>query len=87
MNNLANQKAIPLCNKHSSSADKWRYTLYTTFLLLVLFNPYTYKVMNGILSNVIGVIATKEGCPLPLGFAIHAVVFTILLRLLMDMNV
>jgi hypothetical protein len=43
--------------------------------------------MNGILSNVIGVIATKEGCPLPLGFAIHAVVFTILLRLLMDMNV
>jgi hypothetical protein len=87
MKQPASQNAIPLCNKHANSADKWRYTLYTTFLLLVLFNPWTYKLVNSLLSFAVGTIANKEGCPTSVGFGIHAVVFTVLLRLLMDMNI
>jgi hypothetical protein len=68
----------------SKSADKWRYTLYTTFILLILFNPWMYKVMNELLSGIVGPIANKAGCPTMLGFGIHALVFTIILRLLMD---
>ena len=71
----------------TKSADKWRYTLYTTVLLLILFNPWTYKTMNHLLGSIVGTIANNAGCPTMVGFGIHAVVFTILLRLLMDMRI
>jgi hypothetical protein len=69
------------------SSDKWRYTLYTTAVLLLLFNPWMYKTMNGLLSNVVGTIADKGGCPTTLGFLIHAFVFTIVVRYMMDINI
>lgn len=71
----------------SKSEDKWRYTLYTTVLLLILFNPWTYKVVNNLLSGMVGPIANNVGCPTMLGFGIHAIVFTIILRLLMDFRI
>jgi len=69
------------------SSDKWRYTLYTTAVLLLLFNPWMYKTMNGLLSSVVGPIADKGGCPTTLGFLIHALVFTIVVRYMMDINI
>ena len=69
------------------SSDKWRYTLYTTFVLLVLFNPWTYKFMNSTFSRLTGSISSKDGCPTLLGFAIHAVIFTIIVRYLMDLKI
>lgn len=90
MDNLAKQQhpqKKPPCDKHATSTDKWRYTIYTTILLLILFNPWTYKLVNKLLSNFIGAIASKDGCPTLLGFGIHAAIFTIIVRLLMDMNI
>ena len=66
-----------------SNSDKWRFTLYTTILLLILFNPWMYKFVNSLLYSIIGTIANKEGCPTILGFIVHTIVFTIILRLLM----
>jgi hypothetical protein len=70
-----------------TNADKWRYTLYTTVILLVLFNPLMYKLVNRLLSSVVGTIANTNGCPTMLGFVIHAIVFTIVLRLMMNINI
>lgn len=70
-----------------NSSDKWRYTLYTTFVLLLLFNPWTYKFMNTTLSKFTGSIANKEGCPTMLGFLLHALVFTVVVRYLMDLRI
>ena len=70
-----------------TSSDKWRYTFYTTFVLLLLFNPWTYKWMNSLFSNLVGSIASKEGCPTILGFIIHATIFTIIVRYMMDMKI
>ena len=69
------------------SYDKWRFTLYTTFLLLILFNPWTYQLMNSLMSSVVGNIASKGGCPTLFGFGLHAVVFTLILRYLMDLRI
>jgi len=66
-----------------SSADKWKYTLYTTVLLIILFNPLTYKITDGFLSGLLGHLSTSNGCPTSVGFGIHVVVFTLLLRVLM----
>jgi len=86
MNNSVQQPKPP-CHKEATSGDKWRYTIYTTIVLLILFNTWTYKLMNKLLSNFVGTIASKDGCPTLLGFGIHALVFTIVVRLLMDMKI
>ena len=69
--------------KSLESADKWRYTFYTTFVVLIMFNPYTYKFVNSIFPS----LASKEGCPTILGFLIHVIIFTFIVRYLMDLRI
>ena len=69
------------------SSNKWRYTLYTTAILLVLFNPYTYLFMNSVFSRFTGPISNNVGCPTMRGFLIHALVFTVIIRYLMDLKI
>jgi hypothetical protein len=85
MDTLANLKKI--CAKQLTTADKWRFTLYTTLILLLLFNPWMFIFMNRLLSSVVGVIASKEGCPTMIGFIIHVIVFTFILRYIMDLDI
>ena len=72
-----------------TSSDKWRYTLYTTLVLLILFNPWTYQFMNSTFSRLFGgpAISSREGCPTLLGFLVHALVFTIVVRYMMDLHI
>lgn len=91
-NNLFMYNIMPNCEEEEgyknvcekSSADKWRYTLYTTILFLIIVNPMTYKLVNYILGSLVK-ICDKNGCATTAGYLIHAVVFTLLLRLMMDM--
>lgn len=70
-----------------SSADKWKYTLYTTVILLLVFNPQTYKITDGFLSGLLGSLANGSGCPTWLGFGVHVLVFTLLLRGIMEIPI
>jgi hypothetical protein len=67
------------------SSDKWRFTLYTSVMVIALFNIYAFKAVNSLLGSLMGSIADKNGCPTPLGFAVHVVVFTLVLRYSMDL--
>ena len=66
--------------------DKWRYTLYTTLLFLIVVNPLTYKLVNRLLGSITK-IADNTGCPTTNGMLIHAVVFTLLLRGVMELPI
>lgn len=72
-----------------SSSDKWRYTLYTTLVLLILFNPWTFRGVNSVVTSLQKgwIIASKDGCPTLLGFLVHAVVFTLIVRYMMDLKI
>ena len=85
MNTLA--KPACACARKLTSFDKWRFTLYTTVLLLILFNPWMYVFVNKLVGSLIGSIANRDGCPTMLGFVVHAIVFTVVLRGLMNMNI
>uniref|UniRef100_A0A6C0EAQ2 Uncharacterized protein n=1 Tax=viral metagenome TaxID=1070528 RepID=A0A6C0EAQ2_9ZZZZ len=74
-------------NQSLASYNKWKYTLYTTIIVLLIFNPFTYKLVNSLLSNLVGKIASNDGCPTLLGLAIHAIVFTLIIRLIMDLHI
>ena len=73
-------------NMHPTSSDKWRYTIYTTILFLIIVSPFTYLIVNSILGSLIK-ICDKKGCPTTVGIFVHAIVFTLLLRCLMDLNI
>jgi hypothetical protein len=67
------------------SSDKWRFTLYTTLIVAAIFNVYTYKLVHSLLSPVVGSIASGTGCPTTLGFVLHLVVLTLVLRGVMEL--
>lgn len=68
------------------SEQKWRYTLYTTIIFLIVANPLTYKLVNYLLGFLLK-ISDSSGCPTTVGFLVHAVVFTLLLRYLMELKI
>ena len=72
---------------HVSSAQKWKYTLITTVIFLVVVHPMTYKLVNSLVSKVLFKVANKAGCPTMSGLLLHAVVFTLALRYVMDLKI
>ena len=75
------------CLKKPTSADKWRFTFYTIIIFLLVVNPYTYIFVNSLLSKIIGKIADPNGCPTTLGFIVHTIVFTLIIRYVMDLDI
>jgi hypothetical protein len=71
----------------NTSSDKWRFTFYTIIILVILFNPWAYKFTDSLLYDLTGHISNKEGYPTILGFIIHIIIFTLIIRYLMDMNI
>lgn len=70
----------------SSNADKWRYTLYTTVVFLIVVNPVVYRFMNNMLNGVVS-LSNMDGCPTKEGILLHTIIFTVVIRLMMELNI
>jgi hypothetical protein len=68
------------------SSDKWRFTLYTVVIVILVFNHFTFKIVNSILGKLIGPLCDKNGSPNMKGFIVHLIVFALLLRLSMEIR-
>jgi len=66
--------------------NKWKYTIYTSIILFIIFNPYSYKISNSIIGNIIGKTEIK-GCPTILGLIIHIIIFTLVIRYIMELPI
>ena len=75
------------CSQKPRTHDKWRYTLYTTVIFLIVVSPYTYKLTNQLFSKLLGPVASSVGCPTTIGIILHAVVFTLILRYVMELDI
>lgn len=71
----------------ATNEDKWRWTLLTVVIFLIVINPYTYIAVNTILSNIGLKIADSSGCPTVTGLVVHTIVFMLLLRLIMEFDI
>lgn len=70
--------------KGLSTYNKWKYTLITTFVFLIVTNPVTYVLMNNTVGKIVGIsLSNSNGCPTVNGMVIHAIVFTLILRAIM----
>lgn len=77
----------PECDCEPTRLEKWKYTLFTTVIFLVVINPVTYQLVNKLFRNLVGTICDSAGCPTTTGILVHTVIFTLLVRYTMDLNI
>ena len=70
-----------------NNLEKWKFSLIGTFLVVILFNPTIFTLTQTILGNLMGKISDKSGCPTVLGYLLHTLVFTLLVRYSMEMDI
>tara|TARA_A100001011_G_scaffold357319_1_gene402070 strand:- start:5072 stop:5383 length:312 start_codon:yes stop_codon:yes gene_type:complete len=68
------------------STDKWRYSVYSALVFLLISNPYAYILVNKLLGNFVK-ISSPNGCPTMTGLFIHAVVFAVIIRVMMELDI
>jgi hypothetical protein len=62
---------------------KWMYSIYTGILLVILFNPLTFKLTH----TIFCCIMNKNRTPTIFGFILHLIVFVLILRWMMEWNI
>ena len=68
------------------SEDKWKYSLYSAIIFLLISSPYTYMLMNSLLGSVVAV-SSSAGCPTIVGLLLHALVFMLIIRGMMELDI
>lgn len=69
----------------ASSSQKWQITFFSALIFLLIVNPFTYNLTNCLFSGILGPIAIN-GCPTTVGLLLHTVVYILVVRYSMDLN-
>jgi len=69
-----------------SSYTKWQISFFSAFIFIFVIHPYTYKFTQQILGGFLGKLADVNGCPTTLGLFLHTLVYILLVRGSMDLN-
>ena len=65
---------------------KWKYSIIAAVIFLIVACPYTYSIVHDLLKSFVKII-DSNGCPTNAGCIIHAIVFTLILRGVMDLKI
>jgi hypothetical protein len=66
-------------------SKKWQITFFSAFIFLLVIHPYTYYLTDRLFSRFIGNIVIN-GCPTTTGIILHTVVYILLVRFSMDLD-
>jgi hypothetical protein len=67
-----------------SSYMKWKISIFSAFIFILVVNPYTYMLTQKVLGGLLGKIAETNGCPTMRGLILHTIVYILLVRGSMD---
>jgi len=70
----------------ASSSMKWQITFFSALIFLIVVSPYTYRLTQRLFGGLVGKIAEPNGCPTTLGLFVHTIVYILLVRGSMDLN-
>ena len=70
-------------DKKPTSREKWIISIMSGLLFLVIASPFLFSTVNQLTSMVGLKIADARGCPNLIGLLLHALVFTLIARLMM----
>ena len=69
-----------------SSYMKWKISIFSAFIFILVINPYTYIFTQNLLGEFLGKIAETNGCPTIRGLILHTIVYILLVRGSMDLH-
>jgi len=69
-----------------SSYTKWQISIFSAFIFILVVNPYTYQITQKIFGDLLGKIAEANGCPTVKGLILHTLVYILLVRGSMDLQ-
>lgn len=73
-------------DKYYNSLDKWRYSIYSAVVFLIISSPYTYTLVNKLLGKFVK-ISAPNGCPTSMGIFVHTIVFALIVRGMMEFDI
>jgi hypothetical protein len=69
-----------------SSYMKWKITIFSAFIFLLVIHPQTYKLTQQLFGSILGKTSEVNGCPTTRGLVLHTLVYILLVRGSMDLN-
>ena len=66
--------------------NKWKYSILGGLVFFILSSPVMYKLVNVLFNNSIKII-NNSGCPTTLGLLIHSLVYVLIIRAMMNLNI
>lgn len=69
----------------SSIDTKWQISIFSAIVAFLVFSPFIYNLLNS-LTSMVGINIADNGCPTTVGLLVHAVIFMLVVRWTMDMN-
>ncbi len=69
-----------------TSYMKWQISIFSAFIFILVTIPCTYKLTQKIFGGFLGEIADANGCPTTRGLALHTLVYILLVRGSMELN-
>ena len=70
----------------AESIMKWQISFFSLFLFVLVTSSFTYKLTDRLLGGFLGKIADGNGAPTRVGYILHAIVYLLLVRYSMDLN-
>jgi hypothetical protein len=70
----------------TDSYMKWQISIFSAFIFVLVSIPCTYKITQRIFGGFLGQIADTNGCPTTRGLILHTLVYLLLIRGSMDIN-
>ena len=70
----------------ADSSKKWQISVFSAFIFIVVIHPYTYLFTQKMLGGLLGKLADSSGCPTTRGLLLHTLVYILLVRGSMDLN-
>ncbi len=65
---------------------KWQITFFSALIFILVVHPITYKLTQKLFGGLIGRVSDASGCPTTIGLALHTLVYILLVRGSMDLN-
>ena len=70
----------------TDSYMKWQISIFSAFIFVLVSIPCTYKITQRIFGGFLGQIADANGCPTTRGLILHTLVYLLLIRGSMELN-
>ena len=65
---------------------KWQISLFSALIFILVVHPMTYKLTQKLFGGLLGRISDSSGCPTAIGLVLHTIVYVLLVRGSMDVN-